>query len=90
MQIKSNFGPQLYASSRLQRGQRSSVGQLRAGILPPFKRVKNFAEKNRICETSELDKAEISEILWRLFHFNVFTNAKCITLNPGDDLIASL
>lgn len=87
MQIKSNFGPQLYASSRLQRGQRSSVGQLRAGILPPFKRV---AEKNRICETSELDEAEISEILWRLFHFNVFTNVKCITLNPEDDLIASL
>ena len=34
MQIKSNFGPELYVTSHLQRSQRSLVAQLRSDILP--------------------------------------------------------
>lgn len=44
MQIKSNLGPKLYASC--------------VGILTPFKRVKNTAEKNQIFEVCELDNVE--------------------------------
>lgn len=61
MQIKSNFGPELYVTSRLQRSQRSLVAQLRSGILPlaiEVGRFKNIPEENRICEMCELDEVE--------------------------------
>ena len=61
MKIKSNFGPEIYVTSCLQRSQRSLVAQLRSGILPlaiEVGRLKNVPEENRICEMCELDEVE--------------------------------
>ena len=61
MQIKSNFGPELYVTAHLQRSQRSLVAQLTSGKLSLVIKVGRFKyipEENIICEMCDLDEVE--------------------------------